>query len=405
MWARHRANVAANPGFGRLMGAQGPADFADWLDFVAVIALLAYAWDAPPIAFASFAVAMGLPYVTVGLIAGALVDRLDLRRVMIASNLGRAVATLALAFAPTWPVLVAILFLRACADTFYAPAKQAALQALVRPDDLLWANGVSHGINQMSKVAAPGLGGLLIVFTSAQGVFFINAAVSLLAVAVIWQMPPVARKGAPEASDGLWSDLAAGLALLRQSPLLKAAMALMAAGYFAMFFYDTLFAPLIAAFGHDAQVLGLTLAAVGSGGVVASFALSAPVGIRRAFVMIGVTTAVNASLIGLLGGIEVAGHALSVPALLAICVVLGATSVMVLVPNRALIQIGCPPGSMGRISSLSEAVNTLALLTAPFLGAALATATSVGAAYIGGAGLMMLAALGAGLLAQRFRGV
>ncbi|HIP77808.1 MAG TPA: MFS transporter, partial [Kiloniellaceae bacterium] len=142
--------AAAHPGLPRLLGAQVPADFADWLDFVAVGALLAFTWQQGPMAFALLAAAMGLPYVLIGPFAGALTDRADLKRVLVFSNLGRAAATFAAAFAPDTTVLLLIVFARGCADAFYTPAKQAAIQALVPPPDLMAANGISHAINQTS---------------------------------------------------------------------------------------------------------------------------------------------------------------------------------------------------------------------------------------------------------------
>lgn len=50
----------------RLLAGQAPADFADWLDYLAIAALLAFSWQAEPVVFALFAVALGLPYVLVG---------------------------------------------------------------------------------------------------------------------------------------------------------------------------------------------------------------------------------------------------------------------------------------------------------------------------------------------------
>lgn len=79
-----------------------PADFADWLDFVAIGTLLAFVWKAPSYANVFLAVGMGAPYLIVGPFAGALVDRLPIRTVLFWSNLGRALAIGALFFASSW---------------------------------------------------------------------------------------------------------------------------------------------------------------------------------------------------------------------------------------------------------------------------------------------------------------
>ncbi len=84
----------------RLLAAQIPADFADLLDFVAIAALLTYDWHAPPMVFAWFAVAMALPYLLIGPLAGLLVDRVDTRLALIASNLGRGAGSALLGARP-----------------------------------------------------------------------------------------------------------------------------------------------------------------------------------------------------------------------------------------------------------------------------------------------------------------
>jgi len=177
----------------RLLIAQVPADFADWLDFVAIGALLAYVWMVPPYVFAVLAVSMGLPYLLIGPFAGVWVDRSKLNRVLILSNLGRAICTAALFLAPHWPVLMVLIALRAGCDTFFTPAKQAAIQALTDDDTRMRANGRSHAINQMSKIAAPALGGTLLIWLAPQQIFLINALVSLIAVLLMWRLPPIQR--------------------------------------------------------------------------------------------------------------------------------------------------------------------------------------------------------------------
>ena len=105
-----------NPGLGLLLGAQTPADFADWLGLVAYTSLLAFVWQAPAIAFGWLGLVLGLPYVIVGPVAGALVDRCPLRATLVLSNLGRGAGALCLIFAPSWPRLLAIIFAIGCVD-------------------------------------------------------------------------------------------------------------------------------------------------------------------------------------------------------------------------------------------------------------------------------------------------
>ncbi|SDE60489.1 MFS transporter [Limimaricola pyoseonensis] len=403
MFAATRARLGGNPGLGPLLAAQVPADFADWLDFVAIGALLAFTWSAPTHAFAWLAVGLGLPYLTVGLFAGALVDRLSLNRVLVWSNIGRAAATALMIFAPGWQMLVGIVFLRGCADAFFSPAKQAALQARTTEPDLIFANGLSHSINQSSKIVAPALGGALLAFLDPQGVFAINAAVSLLAALVLSRLDRFEREGPARAPRPILRDVAEGLALVRGSLVLRSTLSLMAAGFFAIFFYDTLIAPLIKALGQDETALGLCLAALGAGGVLRGLLMGGARGTGGAFATIAAGNAAAALILGGIGLAEIAGWIAPLWLLAALFGLAGLVSSFSLVPYRALIQSHAGAHGIGRVSALSEAANTVALLTAPFLGAALAEAISVGAAFVAGGSVTLVIALVALGLSLRLR--
>lgn len=378
----------------QLLIAQVPADFADWLDFVAIGALLAYVWMVDPMVFAVLAVAMGLPYLIIGPVAGVVVDRSSVKSVLILSNLGRALATAALFLAPSWPVLMVIVALRATVDTFYTPAKQAAIQALTTKDDRTRVNGLSHAINQASKIVAPALGGGLLIWLSPQHIFAINALVSVLAALLLWTLPVIFRDiGTSDAELGLRQNLSAGMDVVRSSPVLRAALIMMGAGYFAMFFYDTLIAPLTRDLGYTETILGLSLAAVGAGGVLGALALGAGPADKQPFVMIGIGSGIAALIVMMIGGFEVTGQKLSHLAFIGLFGLLGFCSAMTVVPFRTIIQNNVSSARIGRVTALSEAVNTVALLTAPFIGAAIASAFSIGASFICGGVVMLLVAI------------
>lgn len=378
------------PALRQLLIAQIPADFADWLDFVAIGALLAFVWQVDPFVFAVLAVSFGAPYLVVGPFAGVLVDRADINRILILSNLGRAVMTAALFFAPNWQVLMVFILLRGAVDAFFTPAKQAAIQALTNEGSRLRANGMSHAINQASKIAAPAMGGALLIWITPQVIFLVNACVSLLAVALLLQLSAIARDtDASPSEDGLLANIRTGLETVNSSTVLRPALIMMGAGYFAMFFYDTLIAPLTRALGFSQTVLGLSLAAVGAGGVLGALILGVGKTVVRPFVLVAVGSGIGAVIVITLGMLELFGWAVALWAYLAMFAILGFCSAMTVVPYRTLIQDNVEATQIGRVTALSEAINTVALLTAPFIGAALASALSFGAAFVVG-GIVML---------------
>ncbi|MGR3290698.1 MAG: MFS transporter [Paracoccaceae bacterium] len=378
----------------RLLLSQIPADFADWLDFVAIGSLLAFSWNAGPMAFAFLAVSVGLPYVLVGPVAGAIVDRSAIRTVLIASNLGRAIATACLFFAPSLPVLLFIVLLRSSADAFYGPAKQAALQAVAEPRLLMAANGMSHGINQASKIAAPALGGLLLLSIEPGSVFLINACISLSAALVLIGFPDIPRKiPLDEKKLPILASVRVGLAEVVGKASLRGALSVMAFGFFAMFFYDTLIAPLIRDLGHVQTVFAGAIAAVGAGGVIGALWLGLGPDRKRPFLWIAVGSAISAAMVVGLGTSAIGDVALPAAGIYGIFAILGFATAVVVVPVRTIVQRDTPPDKIARVSAVSEAANTVALLSAPFLGAGLATMLSIGTAFIVGGVLLFAIAV------------
>ncbi len=386
----------------QLLIAQVPADFADWLDFVAIGALLAYVWTVDPFVFALLAVSMGLPYLIIGPVAGVVVDQSGIRQVLILSNIGRAIATAALVLAPNWQVLLLVVALRSSVDTFYTPAKQTAIQALTDADDRTRINGISHAINQASKIVAPALGGGLLIWFNPQNIFAINALVSVLAAVLLWRLPVINRPAADaEDAMGIRQNLAAGIDVVRKTPILRSALVMMGAGYFAMFFYDTLIAPMTRDLGYTETILGLSLAAVGAGGVFGALALGTGQADRRPFVLVAIGSGIAAVIIIGIGVFEVTGKPLGHIVFIGLFGLLGFCTAMTVVPFRTVIQNNVSSARIGRVTALSEALNTIALLTAPFIGAAIAATYSIGAAFICGGGVMLLVAIRAAYLRDR----
>lgn len=384
----------SDPALRRLLVAQAPADFADWLDAVAIIALLAYHWQVAPLVFAFLAVAFALPYLIIGPAAGALVDRMDLRRILLLSNLGRGLATFALAFAPGWPSLLLLIALRGAVDCFFSPARQAALQALAPPDLRMAANGLSHAINQASKIVAPSLGGLALIALSPAGVFLVNGAMSLVAALLVLGLPRLPPgPGDGKSSGGLLASLREGLGELRDKPVVRGTLGLMASGYFAMFFYDTLIAPLIRDLGLSQTGLGFAIAAVGAGGVCGALWAGTGGPPRGPFGWIAGGAVLSAVLIGGLGLAELFDLPLSLIVVCATFALVGFATSLLIVPARVVLQDTVAPDRIGRITALGDAANSLAMLIAPFPGAALAGAFGTGAAFVAGAALMLLAGL------------
>ncbi len=385
-----------NPALRRLLAAQLPADFADWLDFVAIGTLLAFVWQVAPPVYALLAAAMALPYLLLGPFAGAIVDRLPIRPVLVASDLGRCIATALLFLAPNWQVLVALVALRSALDCFFTPAKQAALQALSTAADRTSANGLSQAINEASKVLSPAIGGGLLALISPSDLFLINALLSFAAALLGLRLGTVPRPAAPAGPrPGLLTDVRAGLTEAWTLPLLRLAIALSGAGFFAMFLYDTYLAPLLAQIGLTQTDLGLALSAVGAGGLVGALGFGLARSLPRPILWAAAGLILGGAFAVLLGMSGLAREFSGRTGLLAIFFALGLSSAMTYIPLALVLQNTVPADRIGRVTSLNEAVTTCAMSTAPFAGAVLVTLGGYALPFLVGGGVT----IGLGILA------
>jgi MFS family permease len=373
----------------RLALSSIPADFADWLDYAAIVALLVFVWGEGPFALALFAFCLTLPYVAIGPLLAVAVDRLPLRRILVLSNLGRGLATLALMFAPGTMAVLAIVFIRATIDSAFTPARQAAIQASTPTEFLASANGLHQAINQTSKIAGPALGGLLLAVMPAQTVFGFNAVLSLVATALLLgiALPPK-----PEREKvSFRTELTAGMAEFGRSRQLLAALVFSAVAYFSFFLYDALIALLTEDFGLGATAFGIGIAASGGGGLVGALLAGRIAATRPIETMIGAAIFSGAVTV-LLAAVALNGIDLPLVPYLAALALMGGSTAFMLVPYRTIVQAETPPDRIARVFAAGEAVITAVMLSAPFIGSAIAASYGTAVAFLCGG--LLLTSLG-----------
>ncbi|MBJ3784205.1 MFS transporter [Devosia sediminis] len=384
----------------RLALASVPADFSDWLDYAAVIALVVFAWGEGPYVMALLALALSLPYVVVGPFLAVIVDHAPIRTVLVISNLGRGLATLAFAFVDQTFVLLALVFLRGCIDSAFTPARQAAIQATT-PEALRGhANGLHQAINQTSKIAGPAIGGLLLAVWQPQQVFLFNAVLSgvamLLAATVIVPTRPVS-----DAPKGKFlTESLKGIAEFRRSTKLLIALIFSSCAYFAFFLYDALIALLADGFGFDATVFGFSIAASGFGGLIGAL-VAGRVAERRPILTMSLAAMVSGTTTALLASAALLGWPVQVAAFLLVLGFMGGATAFMLVPYRTIVQREAPPDRIARVFATGEAVIVGSMLSAPLIGSVIASQWGTPAAFL--AGGVMLVLLGVVTLASVLR--
>ncbi|MFV1972050.1 MAG: MFS transporter, partial [Acidimicrobiia bacterium] len=133
------------PRFTKLWAAAGISNLGDGIMMVA-FPLVVASITRDPLLVAGATVANRIPWLLFALPSGALVDRLDRKRVMVVTDGFRAVVVsllglMLLAGDVGLPVIYAIGFLLGLAETFFDTSSEAILPALVPSDLLPSANG------------------------------------------------------------------------------------------------------------------------------------------------------------------------------------------------------------------------------------------------------------------------
>ncbi|MEZ5179546.1 MAG: MFS transporter [Acidimicrobiales bacterium] len=191
------------------------SNIGTWMETVAVGDLVARStgeagWTAL-VAAAGF-----LPMGLLGPIGGAVADRVDRRRLLLAMTSAQMVcAGLLTALSATHratPAAVAlVVFAAGCVAGVGFPAYAAMLPDLVPEDQLLAAMSLSQAQWNLGRVVGPALAGVAIALGSYTAAFALNT-LSFAAMLGALQLLRLERRHPPTDDDGLWTRIAVGRA-------------------------------------------------------------------------------------------------------------------------------------------------------------------------------------------------
>ena len=230
-----------------------------------------------------------LPGILLAPIAGALVDRLDRRVVLFATNTAGLLCASALAalyaggaLAP-WHVYVttAVTSVLAAVQT---PAVGASVGLLVGREGLGRANGLIMLAQSVAQIVGPLAGGFLLATLELSGLILLDALSFVVALVFLCtvRLPRPERAPAPEGGQhtSLLAETAASWRYVAARQGLVALLVFYAVLNFAVGFVDVLITPVVLGFAPT-QALGTVLAVGGIGMVIGSLVMSAWGGPRR----------------------------------------------------------------------------------------------------------------------------
>jgi MFS family permease len=298
------------------------------------------------------------PLVGMSLVGGAVADRSDRRRLLLATQLGVVAGAGGLAVAAFigHPALATLYLLGGLLAGFNAlqnAARSAIIPGLVPERELLApAIAANYGLSTLSMVVGPGLGGLLIASFGVQAAYTIDAASCCLVALTVLPIAPQPPLTVTHATESLTRSIAEGLRYVRGNRALVGSFAIdMVAMTFGM--PRALFAVLAVSVYHaGAGGTGLLYVAVALGATVAA-ALSGWIGHARRLGVICiwavVVWGVAIAAAGLMGSIWLAATMLAIAG--------GADSISA-VCRSTINQTVTPDRMRGRMSSVFGLVVT-----------------------------------------------
>lgn len=165
-----------------------------------------------------------LPTIVVGLALGPLLDRLERRKLMIASDLLRAAVFAALPFATNAGTIVALALVAGLATGFFRPAVYAGVPNLVSDELLGDANALLQTVENAAWAIGPLLGGVLTAAWGPHAAYWINAVSFLISAVLVARIPARLLQSATALTRGHWTDLKDGFAVVFRSRRLLAVL-------------------------------------------------------------------------------------------------------------------------------------------------------------------------------------
>lgn len=378
-----QASALRHPEYRRYFGGQALSVIGSWMQTVAVAWLVLQLSHNSAIALAFYGAFNWGPLLVFGLFAGAFVDRVVHRDLLLTTQIVAITITILYAILTTaqvitLPIVYVLALCSGVNSALFFPARQATVREMVGREDLPSAVALNSSAFNLARVVGPALGGLVIATFGVAICFWLNA---LSFLAVILAILTIRRRPAP-ASSGLTAlqSIAEGLLFIRKAPTLLGLFTLLfvAAVFSANFnLVLPLFTKLV--LHADADALGFLFAAHGLGSLTGALTMTVagPYLLQPRRVVLGVL---------LLCAVEFAFVIVpSFQQAVVLLLVIGWSFAIYTVGTNTLVQLLSPDRMQGRMVSL---YSVLFIGTTPlgnfFAGAVAAAWGASAAVYVGG---------------------
>lgn len=405
--------LRSNRPFLVLMGAQLVSNIGEWLYLLALLTMIGLKWKATPWEITAVSLCMAVPMLIGGPLAGVLSDRFNRKTIMIVSDLVRAGVVGVLVFAGSLWQVYALLLCKGVMDVLFSPAKSGKIKELVPQEQMDQAVAVSSSIEQITKIAGPAAGGLLVGAFGISACYVIDAGTFLASALLLLALPGgmgARSKKVPAAAEketgkrSFRQDLAAGLRIVSGIPMVFGGLMTLVSALLVLQIADsqtvTLFRDIP---GVSEDLLGWCVGASGLGTLISAVTAGKMGAGKRPLIFMG-SGAVLMGLVFTLSGaatLLITNSVLIHGLLFGSFLLAGAGAGMIFVPFQSMLQQRTPAEYTGRVFGTVNSLTSAAVILGPVAGGALVTGYGPVAAFVISGMLAVL--VGLSLLFMRSR--
>jgi MFS transporter, DHA3 family, macrolide efflux protein len=252
----------------RMWIAQIVSVFGDFLAVFAVVAVVTFQLHGTATQVAMVLVSFMAPLAIVSPLAGVFVDRWQVKRTMIASDLIRGVLVLALVFVHDLNAIYAILFSMSVVSAFFVPAQSVAVRTLVPMVGLMAVNGLMSQAQQGSLILAPSVAGELVQLAGANSCFLYDSFSFFFSAALVMTLT-IDRQAPRTESSAVLASMRQGFGFIFKHATISFVIVSMTAGMFAMRCFGALLSIYVRDVLHSTSALfGVLNTLIGVGMIV-----------------------------------------------------------------------------------------------------------------------------------------
>jgi len=320
-----------------------------------ILVWLVYKETASAIAITYLGIASILPTITLGLLAGVVVDRFDRRILMITSDLVRAAAVAAvpivmLSFGFSFPLMLVVVAIVGLFSTFFRPATNSLLPKLVSSDSVQDSNGLISASNSVIQMISNAVGGLLIGLAGVLfGLFYNTISYAVSAAMIFLIVVPQHLTNGLTDSGSFVSDFKYGLRyILRNRAVLETTLSATFLNFFGTMVSAFFVVYVTSHLNQSGVFFGFLVASLGLGVAVGSLAVGWLNTVSYAGKLFLLTTAgfgVTTIMLAFIGSAQLA---VLIVVLMGVCLGLLNTTFY------SVMQLVVPNEILGRVLSVDE---------------------------------------------------